>query len=106
MYQNHNTTSDWLFLHFLLVIKYTFSAIWKYDIYIKKKRVFSSFSPRMYLKYEWALNERNLFFTVFNLNSDVMPHDSSDVIKRNFRPNCVEFESRVSMPESIFNFID
>ena len=47
----------------------------------------------------------NLFFTVFNLNSDVMPHDSSDVIKRDFRPNCVEFESRVFMPESIFNFI-
>jgi hypothetical protein len=48
----------------------------------------------------------NLFFTVFNLNSYVMPHDSSDVIKRDFRPNCGEFESRVSMPESIFNFID
>ena len=42
----------------------------------------------------------------FNLNSDVMPHESSDVIKRDFRPNCVEFESRFSMPESIFNFID
>ena len=42
----------------------------------------------------------------FNLNSDVMPHDGSDVIKRDFRPNCVEFEIRVSMPESIFNFID
>ena len=90
---------------FLLLIKYTFSAVWKYDIYIKKW-VFSSFSPRMYLKYKWALDERNLFFTVFNLNSDVMPHDSSDVIKRYFRPNCVEFESRVSMSESIFNFID
>ena len=65
MYQNHNTTSDWLFLQFLLVIKYTFSAIWKYDIYIRKKEFFVPFHQECI----WNMNEHWMKGIYFSLCS-------------------------------------